>query len=136
MTELKHKKICLPDGAGAFPNLMSTVLIQDGIVYLFSDTILQECAEKIDALPARQAKEFALLLFGSAKTARMNKKGKVSLKEHPGIVTLLEKGFSICRLREGLYALVPSGTSLVPGKLFAEDVAKFGAESHDPRPEP
>lgn len=125
MTELKHKKFSLPDGAGAFPNLMSTVLIQDDIVYLFSDAILQECAEKIDSLPAIKAKEYALLLFGTAKTARISKKGKVSLKEHPGIITLLEKGFTIHRLREGLYALLPDGKSLIPGKLFAEDVNKY-----------
>ncbi|MGM9637834.1 MAG: hypothetical protein ACI3YK_07625 [Eubacteriales bacterium] len=136
MTQLKHKNFCLPDGAGAFPNLMSTVLIQDDIVYLFSDAILNECAQKIDSLPARQAKEFALLLFGSAKTARMNKKGKVSLREHPEIVALLEKGFSVCTLREGLYALVPDGKPLVPGKLFADDVTKFGADPQNSHQEP
>lgn len=136
MTELKHKKFCLPDGAGAFPNLMSTVLIQDSIVYLFSDAILQECANKIDTLPARQAKDFALLLFGSAKTARMNKKGKVSFREHPEIVSLLERGFSLCKLREGLYALLPDGKTLVPGKLFADDVVKYSSNPQNSRHEP
>lgn len=134
MSLSKQMKLVLPNGSDDFPNRMATVLIEDSVVFLFSDTILNELAVKIDSLPAREAHDFTVRVFGSVSTARMNKKGKVSLREHPDVRQLLENGFEICRLKPGLFALVPPSATLHPGRIFTEDVARYLSEDRDGSP--
>ena len=124
--ELKRGKITLPaDGRLKFTNGMSTLLCADGMVYVLTDGRLQETANRIDRLPSVQAAQMARALFGVATSARVSKKGVLSVKDSAPAMALLEgKTFELRIPGEGLALLIPEGVDPTGASFFREEIGK------------
>jgi hypothetical protein len=124
--ELKRGKLATADCEQLkFKNGMSTLLCSNGLVYLLTDQILQECANQIDTLPAQQAMMQARSLFGSAMSARVNKRGYVIIKDAPKALEILSTPFERVILKEGLAVLVPQGADLSSGLFFKKEIEQY-----------